>query len=109
MYYKLSDIPTYIGHNVEYKDTKIQAPTFTVESTKIGEKEYRFTLKDIEINSNVSGGTVSYKLHNNTNWILNGEDTTFTVNIPGLYDIKFTDRARKLHSSTKKYRYSKYS
>ena len=46
-------------------------------------------------------GTVSYKLHNNTNWILNGEDTTFTVNIPGLYDIKFTDRARKLHSSTK--------
>lgn len=109
MYYKLIDIPNYNGYNVEYKETKTVAPTFTVESIKIGENEYRFTLKDIIVNSNTSGGTVSYKLHNSENWILNGENTIFIVNVPGVYDIKFTDKSRKLHNCTKKYRYSKYS
>ena len=83
-------------------------PTFTVEIAKIGDEEYRFTLKDIVLGENVFGGTVSYKLHDATNWILNGENTTFTVNTPGLYDIKFTDKSRKIHNNTKEYRYAKY-
>lgn len=93
MYYKLKDIPNYVGYNVEYKNTNTQAPTFNVSQTKIGDNEYRFTLKDIVYNSNVNGGTVSYKLHSDTNWILNGTSTSFTVKQPGIYDIRFTDKA----------------
>jgi len=92
MYYKLKDIPNYTGYNVEYTDTNTEAPTFTVEKTKLSDS-YRFTIKDIVYNSNVTGGTVSYKLHSDTNWVLNGENTSFEVNEPGLYDIRFTDTA----------------
>lgn len=91
-YYKLKDIPNYLGYNVEYTNTNMQAPTFSVEKTKIF-NSYRFTVKDIVYNSNVTGGTVSYKLHSDTNWVLNGENTTFEVKEPGLYDICFTDVA----------------
>lgn len=93
MYYKLKDIPNYIGYNVDYTNSNTQAPTFTVEQTKLGTSEYRFTIKDIIYKSNVKGGTVSYKLHSDTNWILNGENKSFIVKQPGLYDIKFTDVA----------------
>lgn len=93
MYYKLKDIPNYKGYNVNYTESNLQAPTFTVSQTKLSENEYRFTIKDIVYTSNVNGGTVSYKKHSDTNWILNGTNTSFTVTEPGLYDIKFTDKA----------------
>lgn len=92
-YYKLEDIPGYTTNNVEYVNKNREAPSFNVETTKISENEYRVRVKDIVYNSNVKGGTIKYKLHSETNWILNGEDTTLTVTIPGLYDICFTDKA----------------
>lgn len=92
MYYKLKDIPNYTGYNVEHTDTNTEEPTFTVEKTKLSDS-YRFTIKDIVYNSNVTGGTLSYKLHSDTNWVLNGDSTSFEVSEPGLYDIRFTDAA----------------
>jgi len=91
-YYKLKDIPNYIGYNVEYTNKNTQAPEFTITKTKLNDNEYRLTIKDIVYNSNVNGGTVSYKLHSDTNWVLNGENTNFIITKPGLYDIKFTDK-----------------
>lgn len=93
IYYKLRDIPNYSGYNVDYKNKNTKAPTFEVEQTKIEDNSYKFTVKDIIYSGNVKGGTVSYKLHNNENWTLNGEKLSFTVTNPGLYDIKFTDKA----------------
>ncbi|MCI8352471.1 MAG: LamG domain-containing protein [Clostridia bacterium] len=92
-YYKLKDIPNYLGYNVEYTNSNNKAPEFTVLKTKLNDNEYRLTIKDIVYNSNVNGGTVSYKLHSDTNWILNGKNTSFIIKKPGLYDIKFTDTA----------------
>lgn len=93
IYYKLKDIPYYKGYNVEYNDKNTIAPTFKVEQTKVSTNEWRFTLKDIVYNGNVKSGTVSYKLHDDTNWLQNGERTNITVHKPGLYDIKLTDAA----------------
>ena len=93
IYYKLKDIPNYIGYNVEYVNKNTEAPTFTVEQVKLEDGSYKFTIKDIVYSGNVQGGTVSYKLHSDANWILNGDDLSFTVTNPGLYDIKFTDKA----------------
>lgn len=92
MYYKLSNIPNYKGHNIDYINKNTEAPTFEVEQTKL-ESGWKFTIKNIKYNSNVEGGTLSYKLHNDTNWIMEGESTSFIATKPGLYDIKFTDRA----------------
>lgn len=94
-YYKLKDMPDYTGYNVDYINSNTQVPSFTVTKTKLSENNYRIKLENIVYNSNLIGGTVSYKLHSDTNWILNGENTNFTITKPGLYDIKFTDRARK--------------
>lgn len=90
-YYKLKDLPNYSGHNVEYIDKNTQPPTFNVEVTKL-EAKWRVEIKDIVYNSNVQGGTVSYKLNTNTNWIIN-QSFSFEVKEAGLYDIKFTDKA----------------
>lgn len=92
-YYKLKDIPNYLGYNVEYTNLNNKDPEFTVLKTKLNDNEYRLTIKNIVYNSNVNGGTLSYKLHGDTNWILNGENTSFIIKKPGLYDIKFTDKA----------------
>lgn len=95
MYYKLKDVPNYIGYNVDYTPQSTASPTFTVEQTKLDNSKYRFAVKDIKYGGNVEGGTVSYKLHSDTNWILNGTNTSFVVDRPGLYDIKFTDKVGK--------------
>lgn len=99
-YYKLKDIPDYVGYNVEYVNRN-QSPNFTVEITMVREQECRVTLKNIVLADKVNGGTVSYKLNSDTKWILNGENTSFIVNTSGLYDIKFTDKARECHNCTK--------
>lgn len=92
-YYKLKDIPDNIGYNVEYINPNTQVPEFTISQTKLGENEYRIKIENIVYNSNVTGGIVKYKLHSETNWILNGESTSFILTKPGLYDICFTDSA----------------
>lgn len=92
-YYNLSDIPNYMGYNVDYTNSNTKAPEFTVSKTKLSDNKYKFTIKDIVYNSNVNGGTVKYKKHSETNWILNGENMDFTIKEPGLYDICFTDSA----------------
>ena len=92
MYYKLSNIPNYKGHNIDYINKNTEAPTFEIEQTKL-ESGWKFTIKNIKYNSNVEGGTLSYKLHNDTNWIIAGQDTSFIATKPGIYDIKFTDKA----------------
>lgn len=91
-YYRLQDIPDYTGYNVEYENSNDQAPSFLVDVTEETDN-WRISLKDIVYNSNVSGGTVSHKLFSKTNWILDGEKTSFIVYEPGLYDIRLTDRA----------------
>lgn len=90
-YYKLKDIPNYSGYNVEYIDKNTQPPTFDVEVTKL-ESTWIVKLKDIVYNSKVQGGTVSYKLNTNSNWIIN-QNFSFEVKEAGLYDIKLTDKA----------------
>ena len=92
-YYKLKDIPNYAGYSVEYVEKNTGSPTFSVEQTKLKDGSYKFTVKDITYIGNISGGTVSYKLHSDSNWILNGDNLSFTVTNPGLYDIRFTDKA----------------
>lgn len=91
-YYRLEDIPNYMGYNVQYTDLNKKEPTFRVEVTKEIDK-WRISLKDIVYNSKVEGGTVSHKLYEKTNWILDGDKTSFTVDSPGLYNIKLTDKA----------------
>lgn len=92
-YYKLKDIPGYTAYNVEYIDKTISNPSFKVEKTKLEEDLYRFTLKDIKLNDYTGIGEVNYKLHNSNNWISNGQDYTFTVENPGIYDIKLTNKS----------------
>lgn len=91
MYYKLKDIPNYTGYNVEYVEKNTQAPSFDIDIIRL-ENSWKFTVKNIVYNSNVNGGTVSYKLHDNTNWIL-VNDFSFEVDKSGLYDIRLTDKA----------------
>ena len=94
-YYKLKDIPGYTAYNVEYIDKTVSNPSFKIEKTKIEENVYRFTLRDIKLNDYTGIGEVRYKLHNSTNWISNGQDYTFTVENPGIYDIKLTNKSGK--------------
>lgn len=91
-YYQLKDIPGYIGYNQEYVDKNTQAPTFEVQMSKLS-SSWRVEIKNIQYPDNNDGGTISYKLHKSNNWILNNEKTYFEVNVPGLYDIKVTDKA----------------
>lgn len=92
-YYKLRDIPGYQGFNIGYVNKNSAEPTFTLEKIKNNNGTYNITLKDIVYNSNVNSGTVSYKLHNDTDWIMNGNNMSFTVTSSGTYDVKLTDRA----------------
>ena len=101
MYYKLSNIPNYKGHNIDYINKNTEAPTFEVEQTKL-ESGWKFTIKNIKYNSNVEGGTLSYKLHNDTNWIIAGQDTSFIATKPGIYDIKSVRRFVKGRIEEKK-------
>ena len=92
-YYKLKDIPNYLGYNVDYTDSNTESPEFTVSTIRLNDNQYRFKIENIVYNSNVNKGTVKYKKHSETNWTLNGESTSFIVKGPGLYDICFTDSA----------------
>ncbi|MCI9016277.1 MAG: LamG domain-containing protein [Clostridia bacterium] len=90
-YYKLTDIQSYGVNNIEYVEKNNKSPNFNVELQKLP-NSWKFRIVDISYNSNVKQGTVSYKLHNQTNWIIE-EGYEFEVRTAGLYDIKFTDKA----------------
>jgi Tfp pilus assembly protein PilE len=77
-YYRLSDIPGYTGQDIEYVNKNTLAPSFNVEINVLS-NSWQLVLKDIVYNSNVASGTVSYKLHSDTNWIIVGDKTYFEV------------------------------
>ncbi len=93
IYHRLTEIPNYTGQNIEYESEVRNNPTFAVEKTRQSNGTYEFKVTNITYNSNVLGGTVSYKMHDDANWILNGDNMSFTITKPGLYDIRFTDKA----------------
>lgn len=92
IYYRLTDMPDYQGQNIQYVDKNNQSPTFDVEVNKLS-NSWQITIKNITYNSNVVDGILSYKLHDNKNWIIVGEKNYFEVSKSGLYDVKLTDRA----------------
>lgn len=80
-YYRLSDIPGHEGNKVEYVNKNDKAPTFDVEINKLS-SSWQFVIKNITYPSNVSAGTISYKLHSKQEWILVGKNTFFEVTKP---------------------------
>ncbi len=99
MCYSLLDIPGYNYYNISYVGSEPQAVAFSLDKKKLA-SSYKFELSNISTNSESKEKVVSYKLQENENWILNGENTTFSVSEPGIYDIKLTDGAG--NSSIKK-------
>lgn len=57
------------------------APNFDVEVTKLS-NSWQVVLQNIEYTSNVSGGTLTYKLEDSSNWIIAGETIHFEVTKP---------------------------
>lgn len=82
-YYRLADIPNYTINKIEYIDKNTQAPSFDVEVSKIAEF-WQIRIKDITYNSNVEGGSLSYKLQEQQNWIIVGDTNHFQVRQPRL-------------------------
>ena len=80
-YYRLADIPNYPINKIEYIDKNTQAPSFDVEVNKIAEF-WQIRIKDITYNSNVEGGSLSYKLKEQQNWIIIGNTNHFQVRQP---------------------------
>lgn len=81
MCYRLSDIPSYQGQNIEYVDKNVNNPTFDVDVTRLSDK-WQVVIKNIENPNQVYGGTLSYKLQTSQNWILAGETVHFEVREP---------------------------
>lgn len=90
-YYKLKDLPNYNSYEVEYVNKNTEAKEFIIEQTKLSDS-YRITIKDTNGND-INSGSVSYKLHNDENWLLNGNNMSFIVSKPGIYNVKYTDTA----------------
>jgi hypothetical protein len=91
-YYRLVDMPNYSGQKVGFFDRNTFAPTFTVEINTLA-NSWQVVLNNIVYNSKVASGTVSYKLHSDTNWTIVGEKKYFEVTTAGYYDVKLTDSA----------------
>lgn len=81
IYYRLNEIPDYQGQKIEYVDKNTQAPTFDIEVYTLS-NSWQITIKNIIYNSNVADGILSYKLHDNKNWIIVGEKNYFEVAKP---------------------------
>lgn len=88
-YYNLEDIPNYSMYRVKHIDKNMQVNDFIIEQTKLSDS-YRITIKDINGND-INSGSLSYKLHSNDNWLLNGNNMSFIVKEVGIYDVKYTD------------------
>lgn len=88
-YYNLEDIPNYSMYRVKHINKNKEVNDFITEQTKLSDS-YRITIKDINGND-INSGSVSYKLHSNENWLLNGNNMSFIVKEVGIYDIKYVD------------------
>lgn len=88
-YYKLKDLPNYNWYEVEHVNKNVEEKDIIIDQTKLSDS-YRITIKDANGNS-INNGNVSYKLHSDENWLLNGNNMSFIVNKPGIYDVKYTD------------------
>lgn len=88
-YYKLKDLPNYNWYKVEHVNKNMVAKEFIIEQTKLSDS-YRITIKDSN-GKDINNGSLSYKLHNNENWILNGNNMSFIVRELGIYDVRYTD------------------
>lgn len=111
-YYSLYEMPNYVEKNIEYIDKNNKAPTF---DANIIAKEDMWIVKIVNINynSNVKDGQISYKLQDSQNWIL-ANDTSFKVYTPGIYDIMLQDSAgnstiiqKEIKYEIKTYEYTK--
>ena len=81
MCYRLADIPSYQGQNIEYTNKNIHAPTFEVNITRLSET-WQVALKNVNNQNQVYGGELRYKLQGDENWILVGERAYFEVSKP---------------------------
>lgn len=81
MCYRLTDIPSYQGNNIEYVNKNIHAPTFEVNVTELS-GVWQVALKNVNNPNQVYGGTLSYKLQQDKNWILVAERDYFQVDQP---------------------------
>lgn len=88
-YYRLRDIPNYNWYEVEHVNKNTEAKDFIIDQTKLSDS-YRVTIKDTNGND-INSGTLSYKLHSDENWLLNGNNMSFIVREIGIYDVKYTD------------------
>lgn len=77
-YYRLKDIPNYEGNTINYIDKNKQAPNFEID-IYTQSNSWMVAVKDIVYNSNVADGILSYKLHDNENWIIIGRETYFEI------------------------------
>lgn len=77
--YRLTDIPGHRVNNIEYENKNTEAPTFDLEVTELSDS-WLITAKNIVYNSNVATGTLSYKMHGNSQWIIVGKNNYFEVN-----------------------------
>ncbi len=90
-YYKLKTLPNYNWHEVKHVNKNTEAKEITIDQTKLSDS-YRITIKDAN-GKDINTGSLSYKLHNSEDWLLNGNNMSFIVNELGIYDIKYTDTA----------------
>ena len=79
IYYRLTDIPNYLGKKIEHINKNSEPPTFEVRVYPQS-NFWKIRLEQIKYNSNVVGGTLSYQLKDSSNWIIVGETMSFEVN-----------------------------
>ena len=81
MCYRLIDFPSYRGQNVDYTNKNTKALTFDVEVTKLS-NSWQIFIKNIINPNQVYGGTLSYKLDKDEEWIFLDEVNHFEVTKP---------------------------
>lgn len=81
MCYRLIDFPSYRGQNVDYTNKNTNALAFEVEVTKLS-NSWQIFIKNIINPNQVYGGTLSYKLHKDEEWIFLDEVNHFEVTKP---------------------------
>lgn len=95
IYYKLEQLPDSIN-KVEYEQSQISAPTFTVTSQNT-QDGMKITLSNIQINSQyVKKYKILYQAQGNSSWTTVAENLVtdsyaFNVKVGGTYNIKIVD------------------